>query len=167
MYSHLFKAHAQILKAMAHPRRLEIIHLIRNQELFVSEIFAMLDLPQANVSQHLMILRQTGIVVAHKAGKQVKYGLAHPNILVASNQIRQFLLGQTKNQSLKKYLAQDIENLMPVFTDPVCKMHLSHKTAAFVFKYQDHDYYFCASGCLKRFKQKPQNYVKTTERKPD
>jgi DNA-binding transcriptional ArsR family regulator len=44
---------ATILKALSHPRRLEIIHLIRDQELPVQDIHQMLDLPQANVSQHL------------------------------------------------------------------------------------------------------------------
>ncbi|MCC6710776.1 MAG: helix-turn-helix domain-containing protein, partial [Candidatus Pacebacteria bacterium] len=47
MYSEVFELHAQLLKALAHPKRLEIIHLIRDQELSVSDIHQMLDLPQA------------------------------------------------------------------------------------------------------------------------
>ena len=56
MYSQIFELHAHLLKAIAHPRRLEIIHLLRDQELPVGDIHTMLDLPQANISQHLMVL---------------------------------------------------------------------------------------------------------------
>ena len=61
MYEEVFKLHAQLLKSIAHPRRLEIIHLLRDQSLLVSQIVEMLDLPQANISQHLQILRNAEV----------------------------------------------------------------------------------------------------------
>ena len=53
MYHQIFAYHTKLLKAMSHPKRLEIIHLLRDQALTVSEIQSMLDLPQpilANIS---------------------------------------------------------------------------------------------------------------------
>lgn len=160
MYAHLFQTHAKVLKAMAHPKRLEIIHLIRDQELCVGEIFSMLDLPQANVSQHLMVLRQAGIVETHKIGKQVKYHLAHLNIFKANDLIRQFLAQKTVGTKQAENFTKDISQLMPVFIDPVCKMKISPATASFHYQHQGQAYFFCASGCLKKFKKVPQSYVK-------
>ena len=63
MYSELFRLQANLLKVLAQPKRLEIIHLLRDQRLNVTEIYSMLDLPQANVSQHLLALRAAGAAV--------------------------------------------------------------------------------------------------------
>ena len=80
MYSELFRLQAKLLKVLAQPKRLEIIHLLRDQRLNVSEIYSMLDLPQANVSQHLMVLREASIVTAEREGKAIYYSLATPKI---------------------------------------------------------------------------------------
>jgi len=160
MYAHLFQTHAKVLKAMAHSKRLEIIHLIRDQELCVGEIFSMLDLPQANVSQHLMILRQAKIVQTRKVGKQVMYRLAHANIFQANDLIRQFLAQKTSGAKQAENFTKDIDQLMPVFVDPVCQMKISPITAGFYYQYKRKTFYFCASGCLREFKKAPKKYVK-------
>ena len=92
MYNQIFKLHADLLKAISHPKRLEIIHLLRDQELNVSEILTMLGLPQANLSQHLMVLREAGVVVTRKEGKQVYYKVAHVNFIKASDLLREVLI---------------------------------------------------------------------------
>src|SRR3989344_920864 len=100
MYEQVFRLHAQLLKALAHPKRLEILHLLRNQELSVSDIQTMLLLPQANLSQHLQILRAGGIVETKKNGKQISYRLSHPNFIEASDTIREVLVERYKNSPL-------------------------------------------------------------------
>ena len=81
MYQQIFKLHSSLLKAISHPKRIEIIHLLRDQELNVGEILKMLGLPQANLSQHLMIMRDAGVVKTRKEGKQIYYKLAHKNFI--------------------------------------------------------------------------------------
>lgn len=159
MYSELFELHAQLLKALAHPRRLEIIQLLRDQALNVSEIYEMLDLPQANISQHLMILRDAGVVRTTRDGKQVIYHIAHPNILDASDSLREVLIDQHANSELAKALTFNMKDLVPVVRDPVCQMRVSPKTASASIEYDGHRYYFCASGCSKKFEQNPENYA--------
>jgi DNA-binding transcriptional ArsR family regulator/YHS domain-containing protein len=159
MYSSTFDLHADLLKVMAHPRRLEIIHLLRDQELCVSQIFAMLDLPQANISQHLMILRKAGIVTTTRRGKQVVYHLSDPKIIEASDIIREFILARESDPNLKTQLLTDVKDLVPFVQDPVCHMRLSPKTAAQKITHQHHHYYFCASGCAKKFEEAPGKYV--------
>ena len=92
MYEEIFRIHSELLKAMSHPRRLEIIHLLRGKTLTVTEIQNMLHLPQANISQHLQILREAGIVVTSKKGKQVLYRLAHRNFIKACDLMRDVLV---------------------------------------------------------------------------
>lgn len=160
MYYQVFKEHAQLLKALSHPKRLEIIHLLRGQELSVSEIQQMLDLPQANLSQHLMILRDAGVLNSRKNGKQVHYRLSHKNFIKASDLIRKILIEKHKDDPNADEFTHKMSELVPITSDPVCKMRLSPKTASYAKKYQGKEYYFCAAGCLDKFKKNPQKYAK-------
>lgn len=159
MYSQMFQLHADLLKALAHPRRLEIIHLLRDQELPVSDIHTMLDLPQANISQHLTKLRESGVVTTCRKGKQIFYRLSHRNIIRASDLLRKVLIEKHKNTALADKLTLKMNELIPLVKDPVCHMRLSPKTAGFHIKHNSHDYYFCASGCSASFAKDPQKYV--------
>jgi ArsR family transcriptional regulator len=73
-----YSAYAALLKAMAHPVRLQILDMLRHGETCVCHIEAALDRRQAYVSQQLMILREAGLVESRKEGLQVYYWLAHP-----------------------------------------------------------------------------------------
>ncbi len=162
MYSELFELHAHLLKALAHPRRLEIVHLLRDQELAVSDIHTMLDLPQANISQHLMILRDADIVTTTKDGKHIFYKLSDPKIIAACDLLREVLIDHHvdhKNSTLATELVLTMNELLPLTTDPVCHMRVSPKTAGFHHTHQNKEYYFCASGCLAAFKKEPKKYV--------
>lgn len=137
---------AIILKALSHPRRLEIIHLIRDQELPVQDIHQMLDLPQANVSQHLSVLRESQIVTTRKDGKQHFYSLSDPKIIQANDLIKEFIL---ENAAHVTDNATDNET----HTDPICGMTVTSQTASFTYNLNNTKYYFCASGCLESFKK--------------
>lgn len=160
MYQQVFKLHSQLLKALSHPKRLEIIHLLRDQELSVSQIQSMLDLPQANLSQHLIVLRDAKVVQTRRDGKQIYYQLAHKNFIKASDLLREILIDRYKDDSLADEFTQKMKDLVPLQTDPVCHMRVSPKTAAAVMKHKKTTYYFCASGCKKEFKTNPHKYLK-------
>ena len=159
MYEQLFEIHEQAFKALANSKRLEIIHLLRDQELCVSDIHDMLDLPQSNISQHLMILKETKLVTTRKEGKQIFYKLAHPNIIKASDLIREMLVDTDPKLNLTNLQKMSMKKLVPLVHDPICGMRVSPKTAGFSPQYNNKDFYFCASGCLKTFQKEPQKYV--------
>ena len=92
MYSRQFDPTIHLFKVLAHPRRLQIIYSLKNQEQCVSDICKMLDLPQANASQHLMILRGAGIVISRRTGKRVVYKLAHPKIIEETDLLREMVI---------------------------------------------------------------------------
>lgn len=159
MYKEVFQLHADLLKALAHPRRLEIINLLQGQELSVSDMQEMLALPQANLSQHLILLRRYGIVNYRKEGKRVLYRVAHENFVKASDLMRSVLVERYGDSPLAKDLTKSMKQFMPIVTDPVCGMRLSAKTAAASYAHGGALYYFCATGCKKKFVKAPRRYV--------
>lgn len=160
MYKQLFDLHADLLKALAHPRRLEIIQLLREETLCVSDIHTMLDLPQANISQHLMILRDAGVVETTRDGKQIYYRMTDKKFLKACDLLREALIDQHQDLQAADELTYSMKDLMPLTHCPVCSMRLSPKTASFAQTYEDQTYYFCASRCERMFKEEPQQYAK-------
>jgi ArsR family transcriptional regulator len=72
---------ADIFQALAHPTRIAIIELLADGELSAGELIERLGMEQANVSQHLAVLRAKQLVVNRKAGNQVFYSVRDPIIL--------------------------------------------------------------------------------------
>lgn len=66
---------ANIFHALAHPTRVGIVEVLRDKELSAGSIQERLGGEQANISQHLAILRSRQIVAARKEGNQVFYSL--------------------------------------------------------------------------------------------
>lgn len=87
---------ADIFQALAHPTRLAIIELLQNGELSAGELMGKLGMEQANVSQHLAILRSKLIVVNRKAGNQVFYSVRDPIIVQVLALMRQYFQKQLK-----------------------------------------------------------------------
>jgi len=69
------------MQAMAHPLRLKILCLVGNQELSVLEIVDAVGTSQSNISQHLGVLRDNGILVARKEANKVFYRIEDPRVL--------------------------------------------------------------------------------------
>jgi ArsR family transcriptional regulator len=103
----LFKHQAAICKTLADPKRLMILHELRDEEKSVSQIVSALGLPQSNVSQHLAILRERGIVTTRREGTTIYYSLANPKIGEACDLVREVLADQlSQNQALGKSLVR-------------------------------------------------------------
>jgi DNA-binding transcriptional ArsR family regulator len=71
---------ADIFQALAHPTRIAILELLSNGELSAGQLIEKLGMEQANVSQHLAVLRAKQIVANRKAGNQVIYSARDPII---------------------------------------------------------------------------------------
>ncbi|MBS3784970.1 MAG: helix-turn-helix transcriptional regulator [Anaerolineae bacterium] len=69
---------ARRLQLLSHPARLRIVTELREKEMCVSELQAVLDRPQPYVSQQLCTLREAGIVAYRREGQYVYYRLEDP-----------------------------------------------------------------------------------------
>jgi DNA-binding transcriptional ArsR family regulator len=70
------------LKAMAHPLRLKILCILGGAgEVSVQDIVEQVGTSQSNISQHLSILREKGILASRKDANKVYYRVSDPKIL--------------------------------------------------------------------------------------
>jgi len=88
----LYKLHASICHTLANPKRLEIIDKLRVGELSVTALVEALEISQSNLSQHLSVMRQRGIVTTRREGLNVFYRLSNSKITQACDLMRQVLL---------------------------------------------------------------------------
>ncbi|HEY9204504.1 MAG TPA: metalloregulator ArsR/SmtB family transcription factor [Candidatus Methanoperedens sp.] len=103
MNKKIFEMHAEICKVFTNPKRLEIISLLRDGEKTVNELTELACVPQANISQHLTVLRQNNVVTTRRNGANIYYKIANPKILQACDLMREVLLEQLKeNEKLVK-----------------------------------------------------------------
>ncbi len=75
-----YRLPTQLLKALAHPARLRILNALRDDEECVCHLIALLKQRQAYVSQHLMFLRQAGLIEDRKEGLRVYYHIKDPRL---------------------------------------------------------------------------------------
>src|SRR3972149_1674917 len=75
------RLHAEICQTLSNPKRLRIINILRKKEVSAGELQKMLKIPKANLSQHMAVLRQKGIVVSRREGNTVYYRLGPPQKL--------------------------------------------------------------------------------------
>jgi DNA-binding transcriptional ArsR family regulator len=69
------KEASEVLKALAHPTRLEIVAGLMKNECSVAEIQKKLGIPQSTISQHLRVLRSNGIIEARQDGSRRCYSV--------------------------------------------------------------------------------------------
>ncbi len=79
---------AEVMRTLANPRRLDIIHRLAMEPCEVGRLAEELGMSQPNVSQHLSVLRATGIVEAERDGREVRYRLVDPDVIVACAMMR-------------------------------------------------------------------------------
>ena len=100
----LYKLHAEICKVFSNPIRLEILNLLRDKKMFVTELIYQTKLSQANISQHLSIMKSKGIVVSERNGKNIYYKLSNPKIIKAFDIIKEVLTERLEKN--RKILAE-------------------------------------------------------------
>ena len=98
---------ADIFQALAHPTRIAIIELLANGELSAGELIAALGMEQANISQHLAVLRAKQLVVNRKVGNQVFYAVRDPIIIKVLALMRRYF---QKNLKSALQLLNEIDN---------------------------------------------------------
>ena len=86
-----FELHAEVCKTFGHPKRLIIISILREGERTVTELSKQTGIDPSNLSQHLHVLREKGLVSTRREGTKIHYSLSHPNIVQALDLMSSFL----------------------------------------------------------------------------
>jgi ArsR family transcriptional regulator, virulence genes transcriptional regulator len=94
----IYNLQAGISKTLANPIRLAILHTLKEGEKSVNELTDILGISQSNISQHLAIMRQVGIVRTRKQGTNIFYSVTNAKINQACDMIREVLLDQLRER---------------------------------------------------------------------
>ena len=114
----LFQLFAHVAKALAHPNRLELIEAIAQGERSVDALAKSCSRTVSNVSHHLRILRDAGLLVSRKEGQQVIYGLADERVIDVVAGIRR--VAELHLAGVERIIRDNFENrdkLTPVKRD--------------------------------------------------
>jgi len=84
---------ARALKSIAHPLRLKILCVLGDQEACVQEIVDVVGTSQSNISQHLAILREKGVLLTRKDANRVFYRVGDARILQLIGMMREVFCG--------------------------------------------------------------------------
>jgi len=84
----LYRLQAEFCKGMAHPKRIQILRLLQGGEKSVGDLGRLAGIPQANVSQHLAILRQFGLLNSRRDGPNIYYSISDKRIVEACELVR-------------------------------------------------------------------------------
>ena len=76
-----YEKNAETYKILANSKRLEILNLLREQEMPVEELVKILGISRANVSQHLALLRHAKLVTVRRHGLNGYYNIIDPRIV--------------------------------------------------------------------------------------
>ena len=77
----LFEKQAEVAKAMAHPLRIAVIDFLKDGEQCVCDIAEQVGSERSNISRHLAVMVNAGILSCRKEGLKVMYSLKCPCIL--------------------------------------------------------------------------------------
>lgn len=81
----------EYLKVLSDPTRMKMIKFLLEQDMYVCELVAVMDLAQPTVSQHLRRLKAIGLVEEKKEGQRVRYRLVREVLDKWQRELEQFL----------------------------------------------------------------------------
>lgn len=104
----LYRLHAEFCKFMASPKRIEILFLLGEKEMCVDELATEMTVKVPNISQHLSVMREKGVVDFRREGTKMYYKIANPKTLQACIIMREAMIEQMQKQM---EMIKELENL--------------------------------------------------------
>ena len=89
--NNFYNLHADICKTISNPNRQAILDMMRAGEITVTELVNKTGISQANLSQHLAILRSKGVVNTRRDGNNIYYSISNMKIIQAYDLISEVL----------------------------------------------------------------------------
>lgn len=103
MSKKIYEIHADICKTLGNAKRIEILNALEDKELAVGELVSILGISPANVSQHLSVMKQKGILVSRREGNNIYYKVSNLKVITACRLMREVLLDRLEEgQKLAK-----------------------------------------------------------------
>ncbi len=99
MEDQIYAYHAEMCKVFSHPKRLELINILRDKEVSAGELGERLGLAPANLSQHLTMMKERHILTSRKEGNVAYYRIANLRLLEAFDLLREILFEHIRHDA--------------------------------------------------------------------
>lgn len=96
----LTRLQAEFCKGLAHPKRIQVIRALKSGELPVNGLAKETGIAQANLSQHLSILRGIGLLTSRREGTTIYYAISDGRIVEACDLVRDCISDRLKNSQV-------------------------------------------------------------------
>jgi len=94
----VFEMQADMCLALANAKRLQILGLLKDGEMSVTEMIQTMGINKANISQHLAILRHRSILETRRHGRTIYYRISNPKITEACTIMRAVMMEMLKEK---------------------------------------------------------------------
>jgi DNA-binding transcriptional ArsR family regulator len=88
----LYELQSGFCSTFSSPKRLEIMNVLRDRELTVSEILEKMSISKTNLSQHLAVMKNQGVLESRREAQHIYYYIANRKILQAYDLIQEVLV---------------------------------------------------------------------------
>ncbi len=99
MEDQIYAYHAEMCQVFSHPKRLEVIDVLRDGEMTVTELSQKVGLTVGNLSQPLSMMKDRHILLSRKEGNQVYYRIVKPKLLKCFDMMREMLFEQIRKDA--------------------------------------------------------------------
>lgn len=96
----IYELQARLCQVLASPKRLEILYTLKETEMTAGELARSVDVTMPNLSQHLSLMKQHGLVESRKEGLNMYYKVSSDHILDVCDTVRRVLAEQLTRQSI-------------------------------------------------------------------
>ena len=83
--------HSELCKTLANDKRQMILGALRDEELSVTQLIERTGIAQANISQHLSLMRTHGVVNVRREGTRAFYSISNPKLIQAFDLITEVM----------------------------------------------------------------------------
>src|SRR4030066_1446112 len=99
MEDRIYVYHAEMCQVFSHPKRLEVINVLRDGEMTVTGLSQKVGLTVGNLSQHLSMMKARHILLSRKEGNMVYYRIANPKLIRCFDMMREMLFEQIQQDA--------------------------------------------------------------------
>lgn len=99
MEEQIYQYHAEMCQVFSHPKRLEVINVLRDGEMTVTELSQKLGMTVGNLSQHLSMMKERHILLSRKEGNMVYYRILSPKLIRCFDMMREMLFEQIRQDA--------------------------------------------------------------------
>ncbi|MBI2918120.1 MAG: helix-turn-helix transcriptional regulator [Chloroflexi bacterium] len=107
----LYAYHAEMCQVFSHPKRLELINVLRDKEMSAGDLGHALGLSPANLSQHLTMMKERRILTSRKVANMVYYRVNDLRLLQAFDLLRTILLDQLRRDGALVFAVSEVSSL--------------------------------------------------------